>query len=499
MLIEDAQVTLGEWLPDQPAYGNPGLIEARNCLPVDGAYTDFSSINTFDDALTDPPIGAYATIDDSGDPEIYAGTAEALFEKVGASWTDRTPSAYASGADDYWRFSQFDNYVIATNYADPPQRKEIGAAANFADLAGTGAAPNARQVGVIGRFVMLGDIDDGVDTLPFAVQWSAIDDMTNWPTPATPTARAVQSGRQLLNSAHGVVTGIAQGEFWGLIFQKRGITRATYVGGDRVFQFETFEQNRGCWAPQSLIQLGGICYFLAHDGWCATDGQTVVSIGDGKVDRWFYSRVNQTRLASITSGVDWTNKCILWNFPDSSAAAGVTNYVLALNFRTRRFAYAEDTMQLLLQSFSEAMTEEGLAALYASLDDISISMDSPLWQGGTPGLACFKDDMLGTFSGDALDALFETGESAPNPFGLTFIRGARPLVTGQPSAITIQIGSRKNQDDSRVYTNEVARTTRSGVCDFRLNGNFLNARMNVRGGFDRAIGFGVDSEIGDQV
>jgi hypothetical protein len=145
------------------------------------------------------------------------------------------------------------------------------------------------------------------------------------------------------------------------------------------------------------------------------------------------------------------------------------------------------------------MTLEGLDALYASIDDISISLDSPAWQGGAPGLALFSADKIGGLSGDALDALFETGETAPNPFGYTFIRGVRPLVTGQPTAITVQIGSRANQDESLTYTNETARTTRTGVCDFRLNGKFLTARMNVRGGFDRATGMGVDSEVGDQV
>ncbi len=497
MLIEDGRVMLGEWLPDQPPLDNPGLIEARNCLPVDNAYTDFASVNTFDDALASAPVGAFATVTDDGSPEIYAGTLTNLYQKVGSSWTDRTSSAYNTAAGDYWRFTQFDNYVITTNYSDPPQRKVVGSTSDFVDLA-TGA-PNARQVGVINRFVFLGDIDDGVDVLPFASQWSAIDDVTNFPTPNTAAARAVQSGRQIHNSVYGPVTAYAYGQFWVLIFQKRAITRATYIGGDKVFQFETFEQNRGCWAPQSMIQIGGLCYFLAHDGWCMTDGQTVIPIGDGKVDRWFYSRVDQGRLAEITSGVDWTNKCILWNFADGGASSTSTNYVLAMNFRNRRFAYAEESMQLLLQSFSETMTLEGLDALYASIDDISISLDSPIWQGGTPSAMCFDGNEIGTFSGDSLNALFETAESAPNPFGYTFIRGIRPLVTGQPSAITVQVGYRSNQDDSRSYTNETARTSRSGVCDFRLNGRFLTARLNVAGGFDRATGLGVDSEVSDQV
>jgi hypothetical protein len=496
MLIEDGKVIFGEWLPDQPALDNTGLIEARNCLPIDGSYGDFASVSTSGDALAAAPIGAYATIDSAGDPEIYAGTTTKLYEKSGSSWTDRTTGSYTATSDDYWRFTQFGSDVIATNYADVPQVKTIGAAANFAALATTGTAPNARQIGVINNFVMLGDIDDGT-AFPFSVQWCAIGNHRNWPTPNTSTARSVQSGRQTFNSGYGAVTAISHGQFFGLVFQKRAITRVTYRGGDTVFQFETFEQNRGCWAPQSMIQIGNLCYFLAHDGWCVTDGQTVVQIGNGKVDRWFFSRVNQTRLSSITASIDWTSKCILWNFPDSAAAAGYTNYLLALNFNSKRFTYAEESMQLLIQSFSESMTLEGLDALYSSIDDITLSLDSPGWQGGAPTLMCFDSSTLGTLSGDSLDALFETGESAPNAFGFTFVRGLRPLVTGNPTAVTMQIGKRKNQDDSRTYTNETSRTTRTGVCDFRENGQFLTSRMNVRGGFDRAIGFGVDYEMSD--
>lgn len=497
MLIEDGRVLFGEWLPDQPAFENPGVIEARNVLPVDNSYTDFPSVATNGDALASSPIGAYATIDDSGDPEIYAGTPTKLYERSGTSWTDRTTGSYTATSDDYWRFAQFENYVIATNYTDVPQRKVVGAAANFAALASTGSAPRARQVGIIGRFAMLGDIDDGVDTIPYAVQWSAIDDVTDWPTPDTSDALTKQSGRQVLSSQHGAVTAIGQGQFWGLIFQKRGITRATYIGGDKVFQFETFEQNRGCWAPQSMIQLGGVCFFLAHDGWCATDGQSVLQLGAGKVDRWFFSRVDQLRLQKITAGIDWSNKCIVWNFADSTSVSGVTNYMLALNFNTKRFSYAEEQVQLLMQSFSESTTLEGLDSLYSSIDDMTLSLDSPGWQGGAPLLMCFDGDKLGTFSGDSLDALIETGESAPNAFGYTFVRGIRPLVTGQPTAVTMQVGVRANQDDSRTYTNESTRTTRTGVCDFRQNGQFMTGRMNIRGGFERAMGFGIDYEIAD--
>lgn len=501
MLIEDGLVRFGEWFPDLPFYSNPGLVEAKNVIPVDGSYTDFNASLTADDALAAAPVGAYATVDDAGDPEIYAGTTTNLYEKIGASWTDRTPAPYTTASTDYWRFSQFDNYVVATNAADVPQRKVIGAAANFANLATTGSAPRARQVGVINRFIVLGDIDDGT-AYPYAVQWCAINDITNWPTPNSAAARTVESGRQLLKSGHGAVTGIGDGQFFGLVFQKRAVTRVTYIGGDKVFQFETFEEQRGCWAPQSLVRVGGLFYFLAHDGWCMTDGQSVIPIGDSKIDKWFYSRVDTSRLKDITAGVDWINKCILWNFPSSAATAGTTDLFAICNFaaKNKPFSWAEETVQVLLQSYTQSYTLEQLDSLFTSIDDMTVSLDSPLWQGGTPTLMLFKSSMLGTLSGASKDATFETGEVDGNPFGYTFVRGIRPLVTGDPTTISVQIGTRNTQDNAgRTFGSAVTRTTRTGVCDFRVNGRFITARTNIIGGFDRALGIGVDHQPSSQV
>lgn len=494
MLIEDGRIMFGEWLPDLPYYENPGIVEAKNCLPVEGSYAEFTGALTSDDALAAAPVGAYATVDDAGDPEIYAGTTTNLYEKVGSSWTNRTTGSYTTSANDYWRFAQFDSYVVATNYADVPQRKTIGASANFAALASTGTAPNARQIGVINRFVMLGDIDDGT-AYPHAVQWPAINDPTNWPTPNTSDARAVQSGRQYLNAGHGAVTGIGSGQFWGLIFQKRAVTRVTYIGGDAVFQFDTFEEQRGCWAPQSLVRVGNLFFFLAHDGWCVTDGQSVVPIGDGKINRWFYSRVDTARLKDITVGVDWTSKCIIWNFPSSAASSGTTDLILACNFASpkRPFSWAEETVQLLLQSYTQSYTLEQLDNLFSSIDEMTISLDSPVWQGGTPTLMLFQSNTLGTLSGASKDATFETAEIEGNPFGFTFVRGIRPLVTGNPTSITAQVGTRNNQDnEGRSFSSIVSRTARTGVCDFRTTGRFITTRVNISGGFDRAMGLGFD-------
>ena len=490
MLIEDLRARFGEWLPDLPFNENPGLVEAKNCLPVDDYYADFPELAPSGATLAATALGAFAAVDSSGDPEIYVGTADQLYERVSGAWTAR--SAVTLGAAAYWRFAQFDDKVFATDYNDDVRYKTIGAAADFATL----TAPKARQIGVINRFLVLGDIDQGAGAIPYGTQWSSINTPTDFPTPGTSTARARQAGQQLLQAEHGAVTAIAGGQFWGLVFQKRAITRYTYVGGDIVFQIDNFERSRGCWCPQSHVQVGNVSYFFAHDGVYATDGQLVKPLGDSKVDRWLTNRLNQGGLDNVTAGVDWANKCIYWLFP---TIGDTPDTILVYSLARNRFAWAEETAQLLFSSFSEATDVDSLGT--QSVDSIGLSVDSPVWQGGVPTIMGISTaGQLGVFTGESKDATFETGESDQHPFGRIFIRGARPLVTGSPSAITVAISTRDTQDNaSRAFSSDTARTARTGVCDFRQQGRFIAARMSVVGGFDRAMGLGFDAEEGDGI
>lgn len=495
-------IPFGEYLPDLPYYQNPGLVEAKNLIPVDKSYKDFLAVLTSDDALGSRPQGAICCTDSAGDPEIYAGTETALYEKTGTTWTDRTPaSPYSTPSIGYWRFVQFDDIVIATNGVDNLQSKTIGAAADFADLAATGTPPTAKQIGVINRFVVVGDTEDGTNgAVPSRIQWPAIDDPTDWPTLGTSDARSKQSGEQFLDASYGAVTAIAGGQFFGIVFQQRAVTRMTYVGGDIVFQFEVVDKTRGCWAPQSMIQVGSLCYFLASDGWYVTDGQQVKPIGDGKVDKAFYANFDQTYRERVTCGLDLINKCILWAYPSPSATAGVPDQVLIYNFLENRWSYAEESVQLLFSSLTQGYTLEQLDSLYSSIDDMTITLDSSLWSGGIPTVMLFETDTLGTFSGGALVSRIETGEIEINPPGLAYINGVKPLVTGSPSAMTVAISTRSSQDNaSRSFGAATSRNSRTGVADFRAHGRYACARIEITGGFDRALGLQFEASPGDGV
>lgn len=113
-----------------------------------------------------------------------------------------------------------------------------------------GNPPAGYAVGIVRDFVVLGNTYDGTQH-PQRVQWSALANASQWPQPLTQAARAAQSGYQDCYAQYGDIKYIAQGEEFGLIFQERGIVRMSYMGGDQVFQFYTFERKRGLVTPKA--------------------------------------------------------------------------------------------------------------------------------------------------------------------------------------------------------------------------------------------------------
>jgi hypothetical protein len=499
MNVEDSRIPLGPWLPDLPFHENPGLVEAKNCIPVDKYYAPYLPLTTTGDALTARVIGAFAALDTSGDTFIYAGIATALYLKNGTSWTD-LGTVFTTSTTSYWRFAQFDTTVVATNFADTPQAIAPGASIT-AGLATSGTAPKGRQVGVINRFVVIGDTDYAGSLIPHRVQWSALANARDWPIPNTSDARTKQSGEQVLPAVYGAVTAIGSGEFFGLIFQRRAITKATYIGGDVVFQFQDYEKTRGCWFPQSMVQVGNAWYFIAADGFYMTDGSSVTPIGDGKFDKTFFADCDQTYAERVTGAYDYTNKCVRWSYPNFSATSGVPNRVLIYSTVDGRATNCDDTMEIVFASVTDGYTLDQLDALYGDLDSIPGSLDSPVFQGGANTLMGFGNDhRIGTYADTASVARFDTAEYDMNPWGYMFLRGVRPRVTGNPTGVTVAISSRENQDNtSRSFGTAVSRTTRTGVCDFRENVKFGSIRFEITGGFDKATGVDLDGEPGDGV
>ncbi|MHC4988926.1 MAG: hypothetical protein ACYTFX_10605, partial [Planctomycetota bacterium] len=118
----------------------------------------------------------------------------------------------------------------------------------------------------------------------YSIRWNALGDPTDWPVPNTDDARSKQSGQQAFPTQFGNVTAISSGDFYAYVFQERAVTKMTYVGGDIVFAFDTFEEDRGCRRQGRMVQIDDKIFFQSDRGYHVLENDQITDIGFGAVD-----------------------------------------------------------------------------------------------------------------------------------------------------------------------------------------------------------------------
>jgi hypothetical protein len=341
-------VPVAEYTPDQPDFLNPGSGTVRNCLPRTAqSYGPMPSLAPYSSALAARCQGGYAFQDGGGNVNVFVGDAATLYRLTAGStaWTDVSKAGgYTTAPDQRWSSVLFGSHVVMTNYTDPIQSFVLGSSAAFADLAA--AAPKARHLAVVRDWLVAGNTVDGAfGPQPQRVWWSAIDDPTNWPTPGTSGAAAVQSDYQDLVGDAGWVQGIVGnlGTADGAVFQERAIVRMSYVGPPAIFSFATAEGARGTPAPGSIAQLGAVVYYLGEDGFYAFDGSSSRPIGANKIDRTFFADLDPSYFHRISAAVDPASKVCFWAYPGIGNNGGNPNRLLAYHWALDRFTLSDVT------------------------------------------------------------------------------------------------------------------------------------------------------------
>ena len=275
------------------------------------------------------------------------------YAKVNAN----VPSAVATGTvigSDYtgtyrWQFLQFGNYALAANGANKVQYYDINASSYFGDLATT--VPVAKYITAVRDFVVCANI--GAGTNPSRVQWSDINDATDWTAGA-----ASQSDVQDIPDG-GDITGITGGEF-GIVFLEKAIVRMSYIGSPLFFQFDTISRNVGCIEGGSIAQYGGVTYFLSDDGFYSCNGQQITAIGSEKVDRYFFNNANIGDIDSISAAVDPERNLVIWDYTTVSGPRGLLIY----NFETQKWCEADTDVDYLSTLATSGVSLEGIDTAY---------------------------------------------------------------------------------------------------------------------------------------
>jgi hypothetical protein len=481
------QVMFGPWQPDLPPMDNTGVTVALNVIPAGDSYKSFPSAVVYSGALDARCQGAVSGRDAAGVTYNFAGDAAKLYSLGATAWSDASKvGGYTTSAEERWSFTQWGSQIIATNYADDMQEFTMGTSTDFADLSAT--APRSRYISVVRNNVVAANTFDSLDgSVPYRVRWSGIGDATSW-TPSVST----QSDFQDLDGDGGWCQQIVGGEF-GTIFQERSIWRMTYVGSPIIYQFDEVERGRGTPAPGSVTKIGSAIPYLGIDGFYVFDGQQSQPIGADRIDKTFYSDLDQSYINRISSTVDPINKIIFWASPGQQNTGGNPNRIWAYNYSPtakKRWAYADQDIEYIYRSLAEGYTLDGLDSISTNLDLLPFLLDSRVWTGNSALFSGFDSDHKQVnFTGTALDATIETQETELTPNQRTNIQEIRPFVEGF-STLTIQIGGRNSLADA-VTWGSVITPNSAGNFPCRSNYRYHRMRVSLSGSFTHAQGLSI--------
>lgn len=479
-------VPFGEWTPDQAAFGLQGLTTALNCVAAAGAhYEPWRTLEPVSEALTATCLGAASGKDNDGIGYSFAGSAAAIESlQSDGTWDDvtNTGGAYTTGADDRWRFALFGTLMVATNFADPIQKFEMGADTEFDDL-GTNA-PKAKFAAVVRDFLVVGYTEDGVDgVVRNRVRWSPIANPDgNWDLSAT-----TQADFQDVATGGGVM-GLSGGEF-GIVLMEGALYRMSYAGPPVVFQFDEIAPSRGCAASGSIATDGRLTIFLSEDGFYSTDGAQVQPIGAGKVDRWFAEDADPGAYGQMSALMDPTRQLYILAYRSASATTALNDSLMLYNWVSQRWTNVRAVTETLCSMLSASLTLEDLDDVSASLDDLPASLDSRQWISNARYRGAIDSaHRLATFTGTPLDAVFETGEAALGDVtSRAMVQRVRPIADGTR---TITLGTRDDQADAVTWGTERS-PARDGNCGFRGDARFHRIRMGVSGEWTKTQGVDV--------
>ena len=376
-----------------------------------------------------------------------------------------------TGSDtDYVTFTQFGQYVIASNGVDVPQYYLMGTSTvfhNLSTIASSGTPPTFQTSGVVRDFLVTGNIVGAKNR----VAWSGINDIATW------EAGVSSSDTQDLPGSGGQVVAITSGEV-GYVFREDQIIRMDFVGGNVIFRFSVISPNRGAVYGQTVCQDNRQVFFYASDGFFQINGDQILPIGAEKVNRFFDGDLNKAYTDRITAAVDPFNTLAIWLYPskDNPNTTGVCDKLLIYNYVTQKWSVAKVKASQIFKQFVVANTVELMDIISENLDEINISLDTPFWTTGQLYLGAVDENFKAAiFSGTTLEAELETKETELFPGLRANVTGVRPIIDASSNVI---IKTRDKLSDT-VTSSSSSTINATGIAPVRQSGRYFRANVKI--------------------
>jgi len=347
----------GAYAPDVSDYEGTATRNVLNVIPRGDGYGPFPGFAAYTAALPAPCRGAFYALKSDGTVITFAGTASKLYQldNTNFTWTDVSLSGGSYSvlsSTAQWQFAQTGNFVFATQANVVLQVFDLSSATSFADA--QGAPPQAAYITVVGGFLVL----SGLLSTPYRIQWSGLNSFnasTSW------TSGVNSSDYQDFPDG-GLVRGVAGGSQSGIIFQDQAIRSMAYVVGSPViFQIDRISQDKGLFAPYSIIRAGENIFFHAGQGFhMIPPGGLPTQIGRERVDRSFLADLDKGNLQLFMGAADPRSSRVYWAYKSVSGAAGLYDSILGYDYLLDRWFPVSMSGQFLLGVSQTGLTLEGL-------------------------------------------------------------------------------------------------------------------------------------------
>jgi hypothetical protein len=348
-----------EYKPDVSDYEGTATKNILNVIPRGDGYGPFPSFSAYASALPSTCRGAFYALKSDGTVITFAGTSSKLYKlnNTDYGWTDVSSGGFSYSAlssSAQWQFAQTGNLVFATQANAPLQVFDLTASTAFSNA--LGSPPQAAYISVVGRFLVL----SGLLSTPYRIQWCGLNNFNSSSSWDNLTAGADYQDFP----DGGIVRGVAGGEA-GIIFQDLAIRRMSYVPGSPIiFEIDRITQDKGLFAPYSIIRAGERIFFYAGQGFHKIEpGGVPEQIGRERIDRTFLDDLDKGNLQLFMGAADPRATRVYWAYKSVSGTAGCYDKLLGYDFLLDRFFPVQMAGEYLLGISQTGLTLENLDPL----------------------------------------------------------------------------------------------------------------------------------------
>lgn len=271
------------------------------------------------------------------------------------TWEDITGFDLTGSETDFFdstMIAELDLYVFTNKLIDNIRKYDDSG--NTADLGGS--PPKCSTLDYITPYLILGDLEEGGNRLPYKVRWCDTGNPEVW--------TGGNSGSQLLSDEPSRIRKIKKLLDYAMVYKEKSVYRGRKVSSSDIFDFGgPFQIGKGLGSPRAVADDGQNHYYMGLYDFHQNSAVRISDIG-GPVREYIFNRLNRTRIETcFAMPVEYYKE--VWFFVTTAGNDWPTE-VWKYNYATG-FWYFDTVVNCLT------------ACLYKQTDDLTWDTDPGIW------------------------------------------------------------------------------------------------------------------------